>query len=209
MHGKVLPQRSREFLEKLQSLRAPELEGWTLAGGTGLALQMGHRISHDLVFYRTDIFPSDRLPDVLRRVDAIGILNESLRTLSVIVAATKVTFFTTPDEFLYPGRPYGLCQLADPRDIALMKLASFSSRGRRVDFIDLHTILRGGLSLEQCFQWLPLKFGEGRINTYHVLKGLTYFEDAEREPMPRMLEPFDWTECKNFFIREAHAIVLP
>jgi hypothetical protein len=170
---------------------------------------MGHRISQDFSFYRTDVFPDSRLPDVLRRVDAIGILQESLRTLSVIVAATKVTFFTTPNGFLYPGQPYGFCELADPRDIALMKLASISGRGRRADFIDLYTILRGGLSLEQCCQWLPLKFGEGRINTYHVLMNLTYFEDAEREPMPRMLEPFDWAECKNFFVREAHAIVLP
>jgi len=42
-----------------------------------------------------------------------------------------------------------------------------------------------------------------------VLKSLAYFEDAEREPMPKMLEPFDWAECKNFFIREAHSIALP
>jgi hypothetical protein len=42
-----------------------------------------------------------------------------------------------------------------------------------------------------------------------VLKSLTWFEDAEREPMPRMLEPFDWRECKAFIAREAHALVLP
>jgi hypothetical protein len=42
-----------------------------------------------------------------------------------------------------------------------------------------------------------------------VLKSLTYFEDAEREPMPAMLEPFDWAECRAFFEREVHAIVLP
>jgi len=209
MHEKVLPQRSLEFLEELQSLSAPELQGWTLVGDSGLALQMGHRISQDLVFYRSDVFPSRRLPDVLRQVDAIGILQESLRTLSVIVAAIKVTFFTTPDESLYPGRPYRFCQLADPRDIALDQLASMPHRGRRNDLIDLYTILQGGLSLEQCLQWLPLKFGEGGINSYHVLESLTYFEDAEREPMPQMLEPFDWAECKNFFVREAHAIVLP
>ena len=35
------------------------------------------------------------------------------------------------------------------------------------------------------------------------------FDDAELEPMPRMLAPFDWAECKAFFVREARAIVLP
>ena len=33
--------------------------------------------------------------------------------------------------------------------------------------------------------------------------------DAEQEPLPRMLEPFNWKECKAFFAREAHAIILP
>ena len=56
---------------------------------------------------------------------------------------------------------------------------------------------------------LPNKYGEGRLSAYQVLLGLTYFEDAESEPMPRMLEPFDWEECKAFFVREAAALVLP
>ncbi len=209
MHEKVLPRGSRELLAKLESLNAPELQGWTLAGGTGLALQMGHRISEDFDFFRTDGFSPDRLHAILRRVDAVGTLQEDDRTLTVIVSATKVSFFSVPDEFLFPGSPFHFFHLADPRDIALMKLAAISGRGSRKDFIDLYAILLGGLSLEQCFQWLPLKYGEGRVNTYHVLKSLAYFEDAEREPMPKMLEPFDWAECKNFFIREAHSIALP
>jgi len=56
---------------------------------------------------------------------------------------------------------------------------------------------------------LPRKYGKRRLNTYDLLKSLTWFEDAEREPLPRMLEPFDWQECKAFFAREAHAFVLP
>jgi len=63
MHEKVLPRGSRELLAKLESLSLPELQGWTLAGGTGLALQMGHRISEDFDFFRTDGFSADRLHD--------------------------------------------------------------------------------------------------------------------------------------------------
>ena len=95
------------------------------------------------------------------------------------------------------------------QDVLGMKLVAISGRGSRKDFIDLYSILRGGLTLERVFEWLPRKYAQGRINTYHILKSLTYFEDAEREPMPTMLEPFDWGECKAFFVREAHAIVLP
>lgn len=209
MHEKVLPRGSRDLLAKLESLKRPQLQGWTLAGGTGLALQIGHRISEDFDFFRTDSMDVNRLHEVLRLVGEVETLQEDDRTLTVLISQTKVSFFSVPDPFLFPGQPYVFFRLADPRDIALMKLAAISGRGSRKDFIDLYNILRGGLSLEECFQWLPQKYGEGRSNTYHVLKSLAYFEDAESEPMPRMLEPFDWDECKAFFVREAHAIVLP
>jgi hypothetical protein len=208
MHEKVLPRGSRELLAKLDELSLPELQGWTLAGGTGLALQMGHRISEDFDFFRIDEFSRDRLHEILGRVGVVETLQEDDRTLTVNLDSIKLSFFEVPDDFLYPGIPFHFFQLADPRDIALMKLAAISGRGSRKDFIDLYTILHSGLSLEKCFEWLPVKYGEGRVNAYHVLKSLSFFEDAEREPMPRMLDPFDWAECRNFFVREAHAIVL-
>jgi hypothetical protein len=209
MHEKVLPRGSRDLLKKLESLSVPELEGWTLGGDTGLALQMGHRIAEDLDFFRPALFSTDRLHDILREIGTVGTLHDDQRTLTVILSATKVSFVSAQEELLYPGQPYRFFDLADPRDIALMKLAAISARGSRKDLIDLYAILRGGLSLEHFFNWLPTKYGDGRVNTYRVLKSLTYFEDVEREAMPQMLEPLDWVECKNFFIREAHAIVLP
>jgi len=209
MHEKVLPQGSRELLAKLESLNLPELGGWTLAGGTGLALQLGHRVSVDFDFFQTEGFSPDLLFRCLRRAGEVELLQEDDQTLTAIVSDVKVSFFTVPDGFLFVSTGYSFFKLADPRDIALMKLAAVSGRGSRKDFIDLYTILRGDLTLEHCFGWLPEKYGEGRTNVYHVLKSLTYFEDAEREPLPHMLEPFDWEECKAYFVREAHAIVLP
>jgi hypothetical protein len=208
MHEKVLSRGSRELLAKLESLTRPELEDWTLAGGTGLALQLGHRVSEDFDFFRTDEFSPDRLYHCLRKTGKVETIQEDDRTLTAIVSGVKLSFFSIPDGFLFPTHPYSFFPLADQRDIALMKLAAVSGRGSRKDFIDLYTILRGALTLEQCFQWLPEKYGEGRFNAYHIIKSLTYFDDAEREPMPQMLEPFDWEECKAYFVREAHAIVL-
>jgi hypothetical protein len=53
MHDKVLPGRSRTLLARLEALNSPQLEGWTLAGGTGLALLLGHRVSDDFDFFRS------------------------------------------------------------------------------------------------------------------------------------------------------------
>jgi len=67
-----------------------------------------------------------------------------------------------------------------------MKLAAISGRGSRKDFVDLHTILRNPPTLRDYFDLLPRKYGPDCINTYHILKSLTYFADAEKEPMPSM-----------------------
>lgn len=136
-------------------------------------------------------------------------LQEAEHTLTVLIHKTKLSFFRVTDRFLFPTTPFRFFAIADLRDIALMKLAASSGRGSRKDFADLYAILQDGPSLSDYFELLPRKYDSRRLNAYHILKSLTYFDDAEKEPMPRMLAPFDWSECKRFFVREARAIVLP
>lgn len=208
MHAKALPGRSVELLDRLEKVESPALRGWTLAGGTGLALHLGHRVSDDFDFFRTEGFDAAGLHDVFRSQGPYEVLQEAERALTVISRRTKLSFFEIPDPFVYETSPYRFFRLAAPRDIALMKLVAISGRGSRKDFVDLYCILRTGLSLAECFEALGKKYSSGRANSYHILKSLTYFADAEKEPPPRMLEPFDWKECKAYFVRESHAIVL-
>ena len=209
MHEKVLPKHSLGLLTQLESDPSELCRGWILAGGTGLAFRLGHRISEDLDFFRTDIQDVRALHDVLAPYGPYETLQEDVHTLTVITHKTKLSFFNVRDPFLFAPTPHRFFAVADSRDIALMKLAAISGRGSRKDFIDLYMILRDRPVLKEYFEWLPKKYGASRINTYHIVKSLTYFNDAEAEPMPRMLVPFKWSDCKSFFIREANAIILP
>jgi hypothetical protein len=209
MHESVLPKHSLELLNRLERDSSPDLRGWTLAGGTGLAFRLGHRVSDDLDFFRTDAADVRLLHPVLAAQGPYETLQEADHTLTVITRKTKLSFFRVRDPFLFASTPCRFFAVADVRDIALMKLAAISGRGSRKDFIDLYTILRDGPTLRDYFALLPRKYGASRMNAYHILKSLTYFDDAEVEPMPRMRIPFDWKECKSFFVREAHTIVLP
>lgn len=97
-------------------------------------------------------------------------------------------------------------QVADPRDVGAMKVAAIAMRGARRDFVDLYVVAaRWGLA--QVLQWADAKFGRARINRVHWLKALTYFEDAEQEPMPDMVQPLPWAEVREYFEREAVRIV--
>jgi hypothetical protein len=209
MHEKVLPTHSLELLSALENDGAQELAGWILAGGTGLAFRLGHRISDDLDFFRTDGMDVRALHAVLSKLGAYETLQDDTHSLTVIASKTKLSFFRVQDPFLYAPDPFRFFAVADMRDIALMKLAAISGRGSRKDFVDLYMILRDGPSLDDYFDMLPRKYDPRRLNTYHILKSLTYFEDAESEPMPTMIDPFDWEECKAFFRREARKIILP
>ena len=46
-----------------------------------------------------------------------------------------------------------------------------------------------------------------RYSVFHLLKSLTYFEDAEPDPMPEMLVPLDWEEVKRFFEGEVRRLM--
>jgi hypothetical protein len=209
MHESVLPRHSLELLSSLEKDGSPLLSGWILAGGTGLALRLGHRVSEDLDLFRTDGGDVRSLHEVLARQGPYETLQEAGHTLTVLVRKTKLSFFRIIDPFLFPAIPFRFFAIADVRDIALMKLAAISGRGSRKDFVDLYMILRDGPSLGDYFAMLPKKYDARRLNSYHILKSLTYFEDAEAEPATEMRVPFRWEECKAFFVREARSIVLP
>jgi predicted nucleotidyltransferase component of viral defense system len=208
MHEKVLPKGSKELLNKIEALNSPHFKSWTLAGGTALALQLGHRLSEDLDLFRNDPFDLNGIHGGLKKIGVYETLQEDARTLTVIVSGVKLSFFQIDDPFVFKSTPFRFFSVADIQDIALMKLIAISGRGSRKDFIDLYLILRRGIPLQELFDLLPKKYEKGRVNSYHILKSLCYFDDAEQEPMPRMLVPFDWKECKNFFIRQGHAMVM-
>jgi predicted nucleotidyltransferase component of viral defense system len=197
-----------ELLRRLGADSSPYLSGWTLAGGTGLAFILGHRISVDLDFFRVDDLDVRVLHDVLGKYGDYETMQESKHTLTVLLQDTKLSFFCIKDPFLFSAIPYSFFSIADIRDIALMKLAAVSGRGCRKDFIDLFLILQNEPTLKEYFELLPQKYDPRRLNTYHILKSLTYFDDAEAEPMPQMLIPFSWERCKAFFVSQAREIIL-
>ena len=44
------------------------------------------------------------------------------------------------------------------------------------------------------------------FNTYHLLKSLVYFADAEEEPMPRMIRPAEGRTIKEVLVAEARRL---
>lgn len=200
MHPKVLSTEAWKTVRSLAS--AGILENWMLAGGTGLALQLGHRYSEDLDFFRADDFDVSRLIEDISRLGPLGVQDRSAGTLHATLEGLRLTFLEAQATFLFPGTPYRGLVIADPRDIAVLKLVAIGGRGSRKDFVDLFFYLRGGGTLDAVFEMLRRRFPAIDYNEYHLLKSLVYFDDAEAEPMPTMIRPVNWVEVKTSITAE-------
>lgn len=183
---------------------------FVLAGGTGLALQLGHRISVDFDWFcRPDAFP----PGLARRLSAlrrpIVMLQDRTDTVECLLGTVRCTFiafcpaFGPAVERLH-GRP-----IAPIEDIGAMKLVAVSQRGAKKDFYDLYAILQER-PLTRLVERLRAMYTDPTPNPAHIAKSLVYFEDAERDPDPRLLIPVAWETVARFFAEhaKAHAAVL-
>jgi hypothetical protein len=204
VHPKVLSKAAWSIVRRLVSEKL--VNCWTLAGGTSLALQLGHRYSEDLDFFRHEAFDVDSLTNQLAQIGRVQIQSRTSDTLHVLVGGLRISFLKTQASLLFPGTVYRGMTLADPRDIAVMKLIAIGGRGSRKDFIDLYFILQGGSSIEDIMALAGRRFADIDYNEYHLLKSLVWFGDAEIEPMPAMIRDVQWATIKTKIIEEVRRI---
>lgn len=172
-----------------------------LAGGTGLALHLGHRRSVDLDFFAPETFKEDLLLQKIQTFREFSLVAKEPGTLHTQIGGTKVSFFAYAYPLLFPCEAFLGAKVADPRDIACMKVSAIASHGTKRDFVDLYGVAQQ-YGLPQIMKWFNEKFASAHYSSVHVLKSLTYFDDAEKDPAPDVLVPISWDEVRKFFIIE-------
>lgn len=204
MHPKVLSPDGWKTIRRL--VAGGWAQPWTLGGGTGLAFHLGHRHSEDLDFFRDEPFEPERLAGELSAIGTVSIQSRSADTLHLVLQGLRISFLRTQTPLLFPGTAYrGLC-VADPRDIAVMKVIAIGGRGSRKDFVDLYFFFQAGGSFDGILALVRRRFEDVDYNEYHLLKSLVYFEDAESEPMPQMIRDVEWETIKAAIVSEVRRI---
>lgn len=180
------------LLKSLQIL--PVLKETRLVGGTALAMQLGHRVSIDLDFFGKIPVPSEVLRDYLSDNHRVSIIKEGRNINIYEVDGIKVDFVNYRYDWIdSPVVEDGLT-LASIKDIAAMKVNAIIGRGTKKDFVDLYFLLRH-YSLAELLELYFQKYPDG--NSFIALKSISYFGDAESDPMPIMLEQEEWETMKN------------
>ena len=200
LQGKTLQRLGPMMLEKR----------FYLGGGTALSLYFGHRHSVDL-----DWFTDKKISDPLLLAQDIrdhGVAFVTGRidrgTLHGTISGIRVSFL----EYRYPllktpiPIPQFRCRMASPEDLACMKLSAIAQRGSKKDFVDIYALSLKHTTLDAMIHLYQKKYSVQDI--IHVLYGLAYFDEADRERMPKMYWKVDWKTIKRAIQRAVRHLTL-
>lgn len=187
---------SLEILSKIEKINQ-----FYLAGGTAVALYLGHRLSFDLDFFTSESFSSDEIIAEMNQTGKFKLEQKQKDTLLGFFEGTQVSFFKYQYPLISETTNFLNVKIAAKKDLMAMKIDAISSRGTKRDFIDLY-FLSQEYSLKKAVEAYKQKYSGTDINLFHSLKSLTYFIDAENSKMPEMLKDCSWEEVKKYFLEE-------
>ena len=174
-----------------------------MIGGTALSLQMGLRESFDFDFCVPTQFNNELLLEELGKIGEMKVKQNQSGTCDVILNGVQVSFFYYPNKIineLVKPQEMPKLRIASILDIAIMKVAAIGGRGAKKDFFDLYNIInKCKISIKEFAEGLIEKCGN-KTNYVNIIMGLSYFEDAEQEILPKTFVEYNWEEIKEFFI---------
>ena len=190
------------FRPKLETLPPAQRAIWPLLaeiprnfvlyGGTAVALRLGHRVSVDFDFFSAESFRPEAILNGVSwlRAPEPRFLQRQNNTLTVEAdgpgGAVKFSFFgglaigqvRAPDVCADNG-----LKVASAEDLLALKLATIQQREEAKDFLDIHALLKSGMSLEQALGHLEAIHPVG-TNAIITLKALVYFKGGDLDTLP-------------------------
>ena len=182
-----------DILPHAQKLLWPELRnapnlGFTLYGGTAIALRLGHRDSVDFDFFSENPIDRDAIKAAFPFMEASTTLQDQGNTWVVLVSYghserehVKISFFGTI-AFGRVGEPDftddGVLQVASLDDLMATKVKVVLQRAEAKDYRDVSAMINAGVSLSRGLASARLLYGPN-FQPSESLKALVYFDDGD------------------------------
>src|SRR3989344_625819 len=195
MHEEALTPATRSLFNELSGVL--QIKQFYLAGGSALALYFGHRFSIDLDWFSPDFQNDGTLAIDLKKLGAFRIEFDNEHSIKGLLKGVSISVFRYPYPLIRPTLSVGeVLQLASKEDIACMKLEAASRRGSKKDFVDLFFLFQE-FSLAQILGFMKEKYKGLEYNTTHLLRSLTYFDDAEGQEVQMIATDTNWSKIKE------------
>lgn len=203
MYYQTLEHQSYQLLNSLMENERLKEADFVLAGGTSLALQLGHRMSTDIDLFTHKRFDPRQVAEELRKhvgsqFDVYAMNDTGFRAF---VGEVKIDMVYFPFRAQHPLIVDGNIRMLSVDDLSAMKVHAIANRGARRDFVDLAEILQVR-PLEKILENYTRQFAPSFAAFQHTLKALTYFTDAEATP-PKMniINGRNWNQTKDIVLK--------
>jgi hypothetical protein len=198
MHPECVEEKARVLMSRLGPTLG--MHGGVLAGGTGLALRLGHRISGDLEFLAQRAFKASEVLEELRALaGAVELVTMDGDAMIVQADGARLSLMQTPARFGEPTTRVNGCDVAGVTDIAAMKLLAVSRGGTRSDFVDLYAVLQT-VPFRKVARNALERYGVTALEPLVIGKGLVWFEQADLQGDPVYVgTPVTWDHIRDFF----------
>ncbi len=198
LHKEAVTEATLELLKKLQ--QDDMLKDFWLAGGTALALQIGHRTSDDLDLFSQKDFDTDQLLEYLESTYHFRLDYSARNTLRGVIGNLNIDLIAHQYPLAGNSITFEGIRMLSIEDISAMKLNAIAGDGTRAkDFIDIYFILKQ-FTLKQILDFYSTKYTSR--NRFHVIKSLSWFDDIDETIWPRMILETDLnlTKLKSVLI---------
>ena len=184
------------IIEKVSLLDC--LDGWTLVGGTALAIQLDHRKSEDLDFMRWQPYRGERMevdwPAIKKQLETVGEIQSmdilDRNHVEFVVAGVKLSFYARESKSPVKQTVQFLNKivLADVESIAAMKMELMLRRSKFRDYYDLYCIFRQDTDVMK-FVKAAGDYSNHLLKSKHILAMLTNHNHFEEDSNFDQLEP--------------------
>lgn len=195
IHLEILDHMRKEIFEQLKSFD----KNCYLAGGTALALHLGHRRSFDF-----DLFtPIPINHTLLKQVkDVFGEVTYSINTTDQITFSSNsnisISFLYYWFTLLQKKRDSNSISLASIEDIMADKAHTIGRRAIWRDYVDIFYVLKKDImDILQIIEYAQKKFS-GEFVTEQFLEQLVYYDDIEIVDIDWLKEEFSAKEIQEY-----------
>lgn len=197
LHIKTVEPHTFSILEQL--LGMPELQDFSLVGGTALSLLYGHRMSVDLDLFSNEHFENFIIIEAFKKKFEDKFITEEKQARFGIfgyVSDLKIDLVRHPHPLIRPLQIIDGIRMFSTEDIIAMKVQAILGRGRKKDFWDIAELLQH-YTIPDFIQFHKEKYTT-QNSLITVPQAITYFNDAEDSEDPVSLKRQTWDKVKKF-----------
>jgi hypothetical protein len=196
LHAETIEPGTFSLLKELMDL--PELDAFSLVGGTALALRYGHRSSVDLDLFFHEKFNHPKIVSSLEEKFKDRFAYKQQHThfgIFCFIDNIKVDIVYFPHLPIAAPEKEDKIRMYNSADIAAMKIQAILGPAQKKDFWDLHELLQN-YSLQQIMDWHKQKY-PSQMLAISIPHAFTYFVDADESDTPISFKGQTWEKVKN------------